>query len=57
VKTLVFSSSATVYGDPQSVPIVEDFPRSATNPYGASKLMIEMATPVRRPGGENDRTT
>lgn len=41
VKTLVFSSSATVYGDPASVPIREDFPRSATNPYGRSKLMIE----------------
>ena len=41
VKTLVFSSSATVYGDPQSVPIVEDSPLSATNPYGRSKLMIE----------------
>jgi UDP-glucose 4-epimerase len=41
VKTLIFSSSATVYGDPASVPISEDFPRSATNPYGASKLMIE----------------
>jgi UDP-glucose 4-epimerase len=41
VKTLVFSSSATVYGDPASVPIREDFPRSTTNPYGASKLMIE----------------
>lgn len=41
VKTLIFSSSATVYGDPASVPITEDFPRSATNPYGASKLMIE----------------
>ena len=41
VKTLVFSSSATVYGDPASVPIREDFPRSATNPYGSSKLMIE----------------
>lgn len=39
--TLVFSSSATVYGDPQSVPITEDFPLSATNPYGRSKLMIE----------------
>jgi UDP-glucose 4-epimerase len=37
----VFASSATVYGDPASVPIREDFPRSATNPYGASKLMIE----------------
>jgi len=41
VKTLVFSSSATVYGDPASVPIFEDFPLSATNPYGRSKLMIE----------------
>ena len=41
VKTLIFSSSATVYGDPASVPIREDFPRSATNPYGRSKLMIE----------------
>lgn len=40
-KTLVFSSSATVYGDPQSVPIRESFPLSATNPYGHSKLMIE----------------
>ena len=41
VKTLVFSSSATVYGDPASNPIVENFPLSATNPYGRSKLMIE----------------
>jgi len=41
VKTLVFSSSATVYGDPASVPIREDFPLSATNPYGATKLHIE----------------
>lgn len=41
VKSLIFSSSATVYGDPATVPITEDFPRSATNPYGASKLMIE----------------
>ena len=41
VRTMVFSSSATVYGDPASVPIREDFPRSATNPYGRSKLMIE----------------
>lgn len=41
VKTLIFSSSATVYGDPASVPIDESFPRAATNPYGASKLMIE----------------
>ena len=41
VKQLVFSSSATVYGDPTSVPIREDAPLSATNPYGRSKLMIE----------------
>jgi UDP-glucose 4-epimerase len=41
VKTLVFSSSATVYGDPARVPVSEDFPLSATNPYGRSKLMIE----------------
>lgn len=41
VKTLVFSSSATVYGDPQSVPITEDFPLQAQNPYGRTKLMIE----------------
>jgi len=40
-RTLVFSSSATVYGDPQKLPITEDAPRSATNPYGRSKLMIE----------------
>jgi len=41
VKSLIFSSSATVYGDPASVPILENFPRTATNPYGSSKLMIE----------------
>lgn len=41
VHNLVFSSSATVYGDPASTPIREDFPRSATNPYGRSKLIIE----------------
>lgn len=41
VRTLVFSSSATVYGDPATVPIREDFPLSAANPYGRSKLMIE----------------
>ena len=40
-RRLVFSSSATVYGDPASVPIREDFPLSATNPYGRSKLIIE----------------
>jgi len=41
VKNIVFSSSATVYGDPHSVPIKEDFPVSPTNPYGRTKLMIE----------------
>lgn len=41
VDTLVFSSSATVYGDPASVPIDETFPCSATNPYGRSKLIVE----------------
>lgn len=41
VKKLVFSSSATVYGVPESVPISEDFPLSTTNPYGSTKLMIE----------------
>lgn len=40
-KKLVFSSSATVYGDPATMPIREDFPLSATNPYGRSKLIIE----------------
>ena len=41
VSKLIFSSSATVYGDPASVPIREDFPTAATNPYGRSKLMVE----------------
>lgn len=41
VRTLVFSSSATVYGEPASLPIREDFPLSATNPYGSTKLMME----------------
>jgi UDP-glucose 4-epimerase len=41
LKRLVFSSSATVYGDPASLPIREDFPTTATNPYGRTKLMIE----------------
>lgn len=40
-KNLIFSSSATVYGQPKSVPITEDFPLSATNPYGRTKLMLE----------------
>lgn len=41
VRRLVFSSSATVYGEPASMPVREDFPTSATNPYGRTKLMIE----------------
>ncbi len=41
VKNLVFSSSATVYGDPATVPITEDFPLGTTNPYGRTKHMIE----------------
>ena len=41
VKSIVFSSSATVYGNPQTVPIKEDFPLSVTNPYGRTKLMLE----------------
>lgn len=41
VKDIVFSSSSTVYGDPEEVPVKEDFPLSATNPYGRTKLFIE----------------
>ncbi len=41
VKQVVFSSSATVYGDPQKLPLTEDHPLSATNPYGQTKLMVE----------------
>ena len=41
VKALVFSSSATVYGDPQRLPLTEDHPLSATNPYGRTKLVVE----------------
>ena len=41
VYTFIFSSSATVYGDPETVPITEDAPLRATNPYGWTKLMIE----------------
>ena len=41
VKNLVFSSSATVYGKPETVPIKEDFPLSTSNPYGSTKLFIE----------------
>jgi len=41
VKNIVFSSSATVYGDPATVPITEGFPLSCTNPYGRTKLMVE----------------
>ena len=40
-KSIVFSSSATVYGDPHTTPILENFPLSATNPYGRSKLFVE----------------
>ena len=40
-KNIIFSSSATVYGDPHTVPILEDFPLSVTNPYGRTKLMTE----------------
>lgn len=41
VKNMIFSSSATVYGNPKTLPITEDMPRFATNPYGQSKLMVE----------------
>ncbi len=41
VKNMVFSSSATVYGDPATLPVTESFPLSATNPYGRTKLMME----------------
>lgn len=41
VRTMVFSSSATVYGDPQALPITESHPRQATNPYGHTKLVVE----------------
>ncbi|CAG34755.1 UDP-glucose 4-epimerase GalE [Desulfotalea psychrophila] len=41
LKNIIFSSSATVYGDPATVPITEDFPLSCTNPYGRTKLMVE----------------
>jgi UDP-glucose 4-epimerase len=55
VKALVFSSSATVYGDPASVPIREDFPVSATNPYGRTKLFIEeILRDLHRADGEWD---
>ncbi len=40
-KRIIFSSSATVYGSPKTVPILEDFPLSTTNPYGSTKLMLE----------------
>lgn len=41
VRNIIFSSSATVYGDPETVPITEEFPLSCTNPYGRTKLMVE----------------
>lgn len=52
VKNFVFSSSATVYGDPASVPSTENFPVSATNPYGWTKLMIEQ---ILQDAGKADR--
>ncbi len=49
VRTLVFSSSATVYGDPQRLPLTEDHPLAATNPYGRTKLIVEeMLRDLRR---------
>jgi len=52
-KKIVFSSSATVYGDPATVPIIEDFPLSTTNPYGSTKLMIErILTDVQKADNE-----
>jgi UDP-glucose 4-epimerase len=57
VRRLVFSSSATVYGDPASVPIREDFPLSASNPYGRTKLFIEqILQDVQRSDGRWDIT-
>ena len=57
VRRLVFSSSATVYGDPASVPIREDFPLSASNPYGQTKLFIEqILQDVQRSDGRWDIT-
>ena len=53
VKTLVFSSSATVYGEPQRLPLSEDHPLSTTNPYGQTKLVIEeMLRDVHRSDAE-----
>ncbi|ACR14571.1 UDP-glucose 4-epimerase [Teredinibacter turnerae T7901] len=54
VSRLLFSSSATVYGDPASAPILETFPTSATNPYGRSKLMVEeiLRDACRVPGND-----
>ncbi|HLR25428.1 MAG TPA: UDP-glucose 4-epimerase GalE [Fodinibius sp.] len=52
VTDLVFSSSATVYGDPQEVPITEDFPLQTTNPYGRTKLFIEKILRDLHPANE-----
>lgn len=53
LRNLIFSSSATVYGMPESVPIREDFPTSTQNPYGASKLMVEdMLTDLAKANSE-----
>ena len=54
-KRMIFSSSATVYGSPETVPITEDFPLSTTNPYGSTKLMLEQilsdfCVPAAAPG-------
>lgn len=55
-RTLVFSSSATVYGDPDRVPIVEDFPLSHTNPYGHTKLVCEDMLAAMRVANPDWRT-
>ena len=53
LRNLIFSSSATVYGMPETVPIRENFPTSTQNPYGASKLMVEgMLTDLAKANGE-----
>jgi len=55
VRKIVFSSSATVYGDPHTVPITEDFPLAPANPYGRSKLMIEeILCDISAAGGQWD---
>src|SRR3546814_20606555 len=56
-KTLVFSSSATVYGQPQYLPLDESHPTSATNPYGRTKLMIEELLADVAPAAPESRIT